>query len=221
MNLKSPVSLRLVAASLFAVIVVAFAVPALSMAATPAPRVPPVLKGAVGGKTTDKNKTLELVYGDDHVFGIVVPKGWVLDDTSGLGSRIRVVLYPKGQTWAKAPTVMYANPIHMPEHKHVSFETLIARDVAEFRKANPKGTVITAPQVTSAKGQRAQVRYFSPTGGKPLEAVAYFEQETLVQMIVLQARDAKGFADALPAYREMVGTYQFVGTGMQTPTGMK
>ena len=31
-----------------------------------------------------------------------MPPGWALDDTSGLGAKIRVVLYPKGQTWATA-----------------------------------------------------------------------------------------------------------------------
>ena len=31
---------------------------------------------------------------------------------SGLGSKIRVVLYPRGQKWATAPTVMYSNPLH-------------------------------------------------------------------------------------------------------------
>ena len=53
-----------------------------------------------------------VIEGDDHLFMVAAPKGWVLDDTSGLGSRIRCVFYPKGQTWAAAPTVMYVNPMH-------------------------------------------------------------------------------------------------------------
>ena len=53
-----------------------------------------------------------VVEGDDHLFMVSAPKGWVLDDTSGMGSRIRCVFYPKGQRWATAPTVMYVNPLH-------------------------------------------------------------------------------------------------------------
>lgn len=198
--------------------VLAFVIVPTVGAATAKPA-PPILKGA--GKQVGRAdwKTLELVYGDDHVFGIVVPKGWALDDSSGLGAKIRVVLYPKGETWAKAPVVMYANPIHQAVNTHVPLATMIARDITEFHKANPKGKVTSAPPITTAKGQTAQVRYFSPDGGKPLEAVAYFEEKTLVQLLVLQARDAAGFEQNLARYRDMVATYQFVGTGMQTPTG--
>lgn len=189
--------------------------------AAPAKPAPPVLKGAGKGLPAARSKTLELVYGDDHVFGTVVPQGWALDDSSGLGARIRVVLYPKGQTWAKAPVVMYANPIHQAANTHVPLATMIQRDENEFQKANAHGKVTIAPPITSAKGQVAQVRYFAPDGGKPLEAVAYYEEKTLVQLLVLQSRDAEGFAKNLATYREWVASYQFVGTGMATPSGAR
>ncbi len=216
MDLKSPNVSRLIALSLVAASLLALGSAAIAAPAKPAP---PVLKGAGKGTASAKQKTLELVYGDDHVFGTVVPPGWALDDTSGLGAKIRVVLYPKGQTWAKAPVVMYANPIHQAANTHVPLATMIQRDVNEFQKANPHGTVATAPPITSAKGQTAQVRYFAPDGGKPVEAVAYFEEKTLVQLLVLQSRDAAGFAKNLATYRDWVATYQFAGTGMATPSG--
>jgi hypothetical protein len=216
MDLKSPNVSRLIALSLVVVSFLAFAGAAVAAPAKPAP---PVLKGAGKGIPGVKQKTLELVYGDDHVFGTVVPPGWSLDDSSGMGAKIRVVLYPKGQTWAKAPVVMYANPIHQAANTHVPLATMIQRDVNEFQKANPHGKVISAPPITSAKGQTAQVRYFAPDGGKPLEAVAYYEEKTLVQLLVLQSRDAAGFEKNLAMYRDWVATYQFAGTGMATPSG--
>lgn len=161
---------------------------------------------------------LTLVYGDDHVFGVVAPAGWVVDDSSGLGSRIRVVLYPRGQKWSTAKTVMYVNPLHQKGSDPKSLGEMIDRDVASFRRANPRGAVTAAPMIRTLKGQTAQVRYFSPTGGQPAEAVAYIPEENLVMLLVLSSREPGGFRAALPAFQEFVRHYQFVGGDVQTPT---
>jgi hypothetical protein len=163
-------------------------------------------------------RPLTLVYGDDHVFGVVPPAGWVMDDSSGLGSKIRVVLYPRGQKWKSAPTVMYANPIHQEKGRTLSASAMIARDVADFQKQSPHGKVIEAPSIRTTAGQEAQVRYFSRTGSNPDEAVAYFMEDDLVLMLVLSARHPDGFRRTLPAFREMAATYRFLGSGMKTPT---
>jgi hypothetical protein len=162
--------------------------------------------------------TLELVYGDDHAFGVITPPGWVLDDTSGLGSRIRVVFYPKGQTWATSPVVMYSNPLHQdPKHPKTLLE-MIERDVAEFEAHAPKGRVTTAPNLSAGGGRPALVRYFAPEGGAPTSAVSYLQEPDFVMMLVLDAKSPGEFTRALPAYREMVGSYQFVAAGVNTPT---
>jgi hypothetical protein len=161
---------------------------------------------------------MTLLYGDDHVFGIVPPPGWVVDDSSGLGSKIRVVLYPLGQRWATAPTVMYQNPLHQDPHARKTFAQMIDRDIAEFRKQSPHGKVVTAPPVENVRKQRAEVRYFAPDGRDPVSAVAYYEEKDLVMLLVLESKTSAGFREALPGFRTMVSSYQFVASGVQTPT---
>ncbi|MFN8588319.1 MAG: hypothetical protein U0704_11040 [Candidatus Eisenbacteria bacterium] len=161
---------------------------------------------------------LTIVYGDDHAFGVVAPAGWVVDDSSGLGSRIRVVLYPKGQKWDTAPTVIYANPLHQKAKDPKSLPQMIDRDVAAFRKANPRGKVNATPVIPTRVGKVAQVREFSPTGGDPVEAVAYVPEDDLVMLLVLTSREPAGYRAMLPAFREFVKNYQFVGGNLQTPT---
>lgn len=161
---------------------------------------------------------LTIVYGDDHAFGVVAPAGWVVDDSSGLGSRIRVVLYPKGQKWDTAPTVIYANPLHQKTKDPKSLPQMIDRDVAAFRKANPRGKVTASAVIPTRVGKVAQVREFSPSGGDPVEAVAYVAEDDLVMLLVLTSREPSGFRATLPAFREFVKNYQFVGGNIQTPT---
>src|SRR5438046_3166731 len=49
-----------------------------------------------------------IVYGPKAAFNISAPQGWVLDNESGVNQGQPCVLYPKGETWADARTVMYA-----------------------------------------------------------------------------------------------------------------
>jgi hypothetical protein len=159
-----------------------------------------------------------MLYGDAHGFGLVAPKGWALDDTSGLGSKIRVVMYPTGQKWATAPTVMYVNPIHQDKAQRKTLAQLIARDVTAFEKQAPRGKVTVAPPVRTEKGQTAEVRYFAREGRDPEEAVAYVMEEDLVMLLVLSSREVGGFQRTLPVFRDVVASYQFVAGNIKTPT---
>jgi len=139
----------------------------------------------------------------------------VLDDTSGMGSRIRCVFYPKGQTWAGSATVMYVNPLHGFGVEKRNLAAMIAENEKAFRKRAPKGRVSDGGTLTTGAGKSAQVRYFAPDGRAPVEAVTYVPEKELVMLIVLSSRTPKGFQAALPAYRELVGTYAWVGTNKE------
>lgn len=194
----------LFAAALLAVL------PALAFAAPPAPASAPQAPANAKGEFT-------ILYGDNHAFGIVPPAGWTVDDTSGLGSRIRVVLYPRGQKWDSAPTVMYLNPLHQSAEARRTLRQMIERDVTAFMKKSPKGRVTAMPSLRTAKSQVAEVRYFAPSGGAPLEAVAYVAEDDLVMLLVLSSRDAEGFKRHVSAFESLVAGYQFVAGGIETP----
>src|SRR5436309_378256 len=49
-----------------------------------------------------------IVYGPKAAFDIRAPEGWVLDNESGKNQGLPCVLYPKGESWADAKTIMYA-----------------------------------------------------------------------------------------------------------------
>jgi hypothetical protein len=197
-------------ASVRAALAVALFAALPALAATTAP--------AKGKPAAAENQPeLTILYGDDHAFGIVVPRGWTVDDTSGINSKIRVVLYPKGQAWASAPTVMYVNPLHQKQEQRRTLRQMIEQDIADFRKQAPRGTVSSQAPLETAAGQPAEVRYFAPDGGAPTEAVAYVAEDQLVMLLVLQARDNAAFQKNLPAFRSLVAGYRFVIGGIQTP----
>jgi len=166
-------------------------------------------------KSDSNVRNAVVIEGDDHLFMVAAPKGWVLDDTSGLGSRIRCVFYPKGQTWAAAPTVMYVNPMHGYGLKERTVSKMIDENEREFHKRAPKGHIVEAGTLKTAAGKSAKVRHFAYDGGEPTEAVAFVPENELVMLVVLSARDAKGFQSGLGPFRELVGTYAWVGSNKE------
>lgn len=181
-------------------------------------KVAPTPRRTSGSETrVEAGKETTLLYGDDHVFAICAPSGWVIDDSSGMGSKIRVVLYPKGQKWATAKTVMYVNPLHQDAKRPKTLRDMIAHDMTAFRKSNPQGVALSGPMMPTATEKKAEVRFFAHDGGKPHEAVAYVAEDELVMLLVLSSRSAEDFSLALPAFQLLVKSYNFVGSGLLTP----
>jgi hypothetical protein len=206
-NLSPRRTLRVLPLSLAFVLL---SVTAASATTTGAPVRPAAPAKAAGDTATRQALVIE---GDDHLFMIAAPPGWVLDDTAGMGSRIRCVFYPKGQKWATASTVMYVNPLHGFGAKRRTVTTLMAEDEQAFRKRAPRGVITDAGTlVTSEKDKAARVRYFSEDGGPPHEAVAYVPDKDLVMLLVLSSHTPQGFQQALGAYRKLVESYAYVGS---------
>lgn len=179
--------------------------------ASPAPAPSPA-KGKPGATTQ-----LNMLYGDDHVFGVVTPAGWTLDSKAGLPSNIRAVLYPKGQKWQTATAAMYVNPLHQRKGEApLSFDAMIARDTREFIEHWPKGKVTEGRPLPTGGQKTASVRYFTKSGGEAEEAVAYVEEQGLVMLIVLTAHTPRDFRGALPAFEKLVGSYVFMAGNVRT-----
>ena len=192
----------------------ACAASATSVAAAPQPTATkPVATGKAAADTAVRQALV--IEGDDHLFMVTAPPGWVLDDTAGMGSRIRCVFYPKGQKWATAPTVMYVNPLHGFGAKTRTVTTLMAEDAQAFRKRAPRGQITDAGSLATSEKNIARVRYFSDDGGPPHEAVAYVPDKDLVMLLVLSAHTPQGFQQALGAYHQLVASYAYVGTNRE------
>jgi hypothetical protein len=156
-----------------------------------------------------------VIEGDNHLFMVSAPAGWVLDDTSGMGSRIRCVFYPSGQKWSTAPTVMYVNPLHGYGTKARTVSALMAEDEKSFKQNAPRGKVTDGGTIQTSGRKTAVVRYFSNDGGPAHEAVAYVPEGELVMLLVLTSKSPAGFQGALSAYREMVQSYAWVASNAE------
>ena len=157
-----------------------------------------------------------IIYGKNYSFALTAPKGWVLDTTSGREQGLQAVFYPNGSSWKNSAAVMYANVVEKTVAGTESLQSIIANDVADYKKQSPELKVTDADPIptranASSKDKHATVKYFTGDRYGNSEAVAYVDEGTLIVMLVLNARSNKDFESSLPAFKEFVASYFFLG----------
>lgn len=127
-----------------------------------------------------------IVYGPKAAFNIGAPKGWVLDNESGQEQGLPCVLYPKGQSWANAKTVMYAK-IAGTEFEDVN--TFVATAIKEMtaKHGMPK------EKIASGKTKDGHDYFINEYPGTKTysqwERVGYVQLPHAVAYVVLSSRD--------------------------------
>jgi hypothetical protein len=84
------------------------------------------------GDKEDRELDLGLIYGEEYVFFVKAPEGWELDDRSGVNQELQAILYPKGGSWEKSPTVMYVRGVDI--EAPLTLEDFIETEIEGFRK---------------------------------------------------------------------------------------
>lgn len=148
-----------------------------------------------------------VIYGKGYAFLLQAPKGWMLDNESGVSQGSHAVFYPKGSSWKKSAVVAYANS--RSRTKEIATADDAARFVVEDFQANgsPKYAAKRIKTIESETGATGVIYHFSGDQWGNSEAVVYFVEEKTINYIVLTSRDAKTFAASLDAFEELAKSY--------------
>ena len=149
-----------------------------------------------------------IIYSDHGGFMISVPKGWVLDRATGQKMGTCCVLYPQGSSWDQAESVIYPNIAEKQPGQ--SLHELMASDLDGCRQRFPKMNVVEARDLPAGDGQQAKVRIFYGVNQGSYELVAYVDEPQVVALLVLSSRSKEALGEALPAFREVLKSYQYM-----------
>ena len=142
-----------------------------------------------------------VVYGPKAAFNISAPEGWVLDNESGKEQGLPCVLYPKGQSWADAKTVIYAK-IASTEFEDVN--AFVATAIREMEKTHGKPKEKIASGKTRDGHDYFINEYPATKNYSQWERVAYVQLPHAVAYIVLSARDKSSYQKDSSALEAML-----------------
>lgn len=160
-----------------------------------------------GGVLAQKQYPGGIVYGPKAAFTIDAPKGWVLDNESGVDQGLPCVLYPKGESWADARTVMYAK---IAGTKFEDVNAFVAFAIKEMEKTHGKPNEKIASGKTSDGRDYVINEYPATKNYSQWERVGYVQLPKAVAYVVLSSRDEASYRKAAPALVEVLKTFAYL-----------
>jgi hypothetical protein len=127
-----------------------------------------------------------IVYGPKAAFNISAPEGWVLDNESGAEQGLPCVLYPKGESWADAKTVMYAK---IASTQFEDANAFVAMAIKDMEKTHGKPKEKIASGKTKDGHDYFINEYRATKTYSQWERVGYVQLPHAVAYIVLSSRD--------------------------------
>jgi len=147
-----------------------------------------------------------ILYGKDNAYILQAPSGWILDNHSGVSEGLHAVFYPKGSTWKSSDCVMYTRALA----KDKTINEVIDADITEFKSKSATGQVSTQANLMTGDKKTALVRKFVNKENKYYELGAYIDESKTVSMIILSCMTNEEFKKSTSAFKETVGSYNFL-----------
>jgi hypothetical protein len=154
---------------------------------------------------------LGIIYGTDHAFSLTAPKGWMLDNESGVQQGIHAVFYPKGKTWKNSPVIAYARS--RPRTKKIQTTEDVVKDVVAMfhREGSPNYKAKKDGTITTASGKKADIYIYTGDEWGNSEAVAYFVEKKTINFVVYNSPKADDFRKSLDSFKTLAKSYTFMG----------
>jgi hypothetical protein len=147
-----------------------------------------------------------IVYGPKAAFDIAAPEGWVLDNESGKNQGLPCVLYPKGQSWTHAQTVMYADIEEEFEDVNQFVATAIKKLKAQHGMPKEK--------IASGKTKDGHAYFINEYPATKTysqwERVGYVQLPHAVAYIVLSSRDHASYRKDSGALEKVLKTLVYI-----------
>jgi len=153
-----------------------------------------------------------IVYGKDHAFSVTAPKGWVLDNSSGVSQGLHAVFYPEGGSWENSTTVMYVNTASKEVTGNETIESLISYDSLNFLRNIVNGEIKDLPNLITGDKKEARVLGFIYSN---FELVAYIDEPKIVSLITMTSRNEEDYKNSVDAFNELVKSYYFITTDVE------
>ena len=148
-----------------------------------------------------------IVYGPKAAFNIAAPEGWVLDNRAGVEQGLPCVLYPKGQKWSDARTVIYAK-IASTQFEDVN--AFVAKSIKEMKDQHglPKEKIVSGK---TRDGRDYFINEYPATKSySQWERVAYVQLPRAVAYIVLSSQNEPSYRKDASALAEVLKTFVYL-----------
>jgi tetratricopeptide (TPR) repeat protein len=159
-----------------------------------------------------------IVSGPKASFNIAAPDGWIVDTESGKQQDLPFVLYPKGESWADAKTIMYAK-VASPEWEGVNAFVEWAIEGMKEKHGIPKQKIASGK---TKDGHDYFINEYPATKTySQWERVGYVQLPQGVGYIVLSSRDKASYNRDSGVLEQVLKSVAYVEPKSEVASGQK
>lgn len=157
-----------------------------------------------------------VLFGEKFSFSATAKSGWVLDNQSGIKQGLHMIFYPKEETWASSPVIIYGRSVPKTEVKTIKSQ--VEKTLIEFHSNGSPNYVSDAqPPLTLSNGNVAERYFFSGDQWGNYEAVVYFDEPDTINYLVFNARTKTDFNRHVEHFLTIASSYK----NLYTPEGLR
>jgi len=153
-------------------------------------------------KAQDQTGQSGIIYGPGHAYSVTAPEEWVLNNQIGRQWGLHAVFYHSSKTWDTALARMYVNTAGPDSGMTADPLVVVQADSTRFVHDNPGIRITVADTIKISDEIHAIVRHFTGDRFGNFEAIAYVAEKT---------KTKEAFDEALPAFKQLVRSYKWVG----------
>ncbi len=153
---------------------------------------------------------MNVIYGDQHIFTISTPEGWVNDKEAASTIGLVSFLYNKEDANKNPKSHMYAMGYDKDENNS-DLESFMNGDIANFKKKYPN---LTYKQIETGKSGAiidAKMLSYSNLEDRYKEEVVYLETEFSILVFVFSTFSEQDYQNYQPVFDQLVGSFNYRG----------
>lgn len=153
---------------------------------------------------------MNVIYGDQHIFTISTPEGWINDKEAASTIGLVSFFYNKDDANKNPKSHMYAMGYDKDENNK-DLESFMNGDIANFKKKYPN---LTYEQIETGKSGAiidAQLLSYSNLEDRFKEEVLYLETELSILVFVFSTFSEQDYQNYQPVFDQLVGSFNYRG----------
>lgn len=153
---------------------------------------------------------MNVIYGDQHIFTIATPKGWVNDKEAASLIRLVSFFYNKQDSGKDQKSHMYAMGYDKDE-QNKNLASFMKGDIENFKKKYPNLTYDEIKTGISGAIIDAQMLSFSNLEDRYKEEVIYMETEFSILVFVFSTYTEEDYKKYLPVFDQFMASFTYRG----------
>jgi len=165
---------------------------------------------SISVQANQNDPELNVIYGDNHIFTVETPTGWINDKTTASSIGLVSLFVPKADSGKEKRSYFYAMGYDKPSSEK-TMKDFIEGDLKKFKKKYPKLTYKITKLKASGAILNAVLYSFDNLDDRYKEEVVYMETKYSVFVFPFTVYSIQEYSNYQPVFDKFINSFHYRG----------